>query len=231
MFIVYEHVSPTGKRYIGQTSQRLSRRWRDGDGYVRNEALYQDIQRYGWDSFEHNILQRCETFEEAIRVEADMIAKFRSNDPERGYNISGGCVGPDCVAASTREKLSAAHKGRFAGEKNPNYGRKHTQEEREKISAYLLEYYKTHPNPRRGAKASDEARARMSESRRNSEKAKACILALNKSKAKRVRCNETGMIYESTREVERVLGFRQGNIAAACRGKYKQAYGFHWEYV
>lgn len=51
------------------------------------------------------------------------------------------------------------------------------------------------------------------------------------SQSKQVMCLETGKVYPSTIEVERQLGFLRGNIASACRGRLKQAYGFHWRYV
>lgn len=49
--------------------------------------------------------------------------------------------------------------------------------------------------------------------------------------SKKVLCIETGKIYPSVRQVERELGFYQTNISAACRGKYKTSYGFHWRYI
>ena len=36
--------------------------------------------------------------------------------------------------------------------------------------------------------------------------------------------------YPSTKQVERELGFNQGNIVNCCKGKIKQAYGFKWKY-
>lgn len=32
-YTVYMHVFPNGKKYVGITSQDVSRRWRDGKGY------------------------------------------------------------------------------------------------------------------------------------------------------------------------------------------------------
>ena len=53
----------------------------------------------------------------------------------------------------------------------------------------------------------------------------------NPNRSKKVLCVETGKIYPSTNEVYRQLGFFQQNISSACRGKYKQAYGYTWRYV
>ena len=36
--------------------------------------------------------------------------------------------------------------------------------------------------------------------------------------------------YASTHQVERELGFANGNISKCCKGKYKQAYGYKWKY-
>ena len=53
----------------------------------------------------------------------------------------------------------------------------------------------------------------------------------SKTKSKPVRCIETNVVYPSAKEVKRQLGFVQSSICNCCNGKYKQAYGFHWEYV
>ena len=52
-----------------------------------------------------------------------------------------------------------------------------------------------------------------------------------KSKSKPVRCIETNQIFHSTADVQRKLGFSQGNICDCCNGKRKSAYKYHWEYV
>ena len=54
---------------------------------------------------------------------------------------------------------------------------------------------------------------------------------INYSQSKQVMCLETGVVYSSTMEVERQLGFAHSNISSACNGKYKQAYGYTWQYV
>lgn len=52
----------------------------------------------------------------------------------------------------------------------------------------------------------------------------------NHKGSKPVMCVETGIVYPSTCEVKRQLGFNQGYISACCRGEYKTAYGYHWQY-
>ena len=53
----------------------------------------------------------------------------------------------------------------------------------------------------------------------------------NPKLSKSVLCIETGVIYASTMEVQRELGFSQGNISSACNGIYKTCGGFHWCYL
>ena len=54
----------------------------------------------------------------------------------------------------------------------------------------------------------------------------------NPKKSKPVKCLETGVCYPSTQEVERQLGFSQGNISNCCNKKYcKTVGGYHWEWA
>lgn len=51
------------------------------------------------------------------------------------------------------------------------------------------------------------------------------------NRSKKVRCIETGIIYESVHEAARQTGISNGNISQCCNGKRKSAGGFHWEFV
>ena len=231
MYTIYMHTAPNGKRYVGQTCQKLERRWRNGAGYCRNPHFFRAIQKYGWDNIKHETVAECDTLEEANKKEAELIAEYKTNDIRYGYNISGGADGKGMVAESTKKLQSQKRKGKFVGELNPNYGRKHTPEERRKMSEANREYLKTHKPCKLGKRVSEESRRRMSEARKKSPIVQKNIEKLNRSKAKKVLCVETGTVYESAHEAARQTGFGQGNISAACRGMYKQAYGFRWEYV
>lgn len=231
MFYIYMHTSPSGKKYIGQTCQRLNRRWRNGEGYKRNTYFWRAIQKYGWDNFKHEIIFQCESLDEANRMEEWLISVHKSNDPKYGYNISGGADGRGKVAESTKELLRKAHKGRFAGEDNPNYGRKHTEEERKRMSEANKKYFEIHGHgPSYGRKVSDELRAKLSEVRKNSVAVQEHMKKMNMAKAKTVLCVETNTFYPSTHEVERQTGYRQANIAKACR-ENGRAYGLNWRYA
>ena len=50
-------------------------------------------------------------------------------------------------------------------------------------------------------------------------------------RSKQVMCVETGIIYPSTIEAARQLGFSQGNISSCCNGRHKTCGGYTWQYV
>lgn len=52
-----------------------------------------------------------------------------------------------------------------------------------------------------------------------------------KAISKKICCVETGIVYESTREVERKTGLNHSSISKCCNGKQKTVGGYHWEYV
>ena len=52
-----------------------------------------------------------------------------------------------------------------------------------------------------------------------------------KAQGKKTICVETGIVYESTREVERKLGLNHRHICDCCNGKYKTCGGYKWYYL
>lgn len=48
---------------------------------------------------------------------------------------------------------------------------------------------------------------------------------------KKVRCIETGVIYESISDAARQTGICRESIGKCCNGNQKTAGGYHWEYV
>ena len=89
-YCVYKHTAPNGKIYIGITSQNTNRRWRNGNGYYENEHFSRAIKKFGWDSFQHEVLYDNLTQEDACKIESSLIEKYHSNDDRYGYNKSSG---------------------------------------------------------------------------------------------------------------------------------------------
>lgn len=112
LFTIYRHINKiNGKSYIGQTCQKLSKRWKSGFGYTkeRQPAFYNAIQKYGWDNFDHEILaDKIETLAEANEQEKYWIAYYHTwiYDPEcNGYNITKGGDGTPGHVMSENTKL------------------------------------------------------------------------------------------------------------------------------
>jgi hypothetical protein len=100
-----------GKRYYGITSQRPKVRWANGKGYI-GEHFANSINKYGWDGFDHIIIARDLTEDEAKWLEIEMIAAHNTTNPEFGYNIS---LGGDIPSEETKNKISNTLKGKYCG--------------------------------------------------------------------------------------------------------------------
>ena len=91
-YTVYVHTNTVnGKRYVGVTSCSLRMRFKKGGlGYRNNKSMWEDIQKHGWDNFTHEILATECSADTAYSMEADLICKYRSNNPKYGYNVYPG---------------------------------------------------------------------------------------------------------------------------------------------
>lgn len=57
------------------------------------------------------------------------------------------------------------------------------------------------------------------------------IVKANKANERKVRCINTGVIYDSIKTVEEKLGLHHANIIACCNGRRNKCGGLAWEYV
>lgn len=90
-YCVYKHTSPQGLSYIGVTSRNPPNlRWQNGFGYKGREPFFSDIQKYGWESFSHEILEEGLSESEAFEKESYYILLYRSNVSGSGYNSTSG---------------------------------------------------------------------------------------------------------------------------------------------
>lgn len=129
-YTVYIHTTPSGKVYIGITSNVPEYRWNNGKGYKTSSCFYNAIKKYGWENIKHEILYSGLTKEEAEKKEILLIKLYRADDRHYGYNLMSGGHASSKHSEETKAKLSKAH----SGKNNWNYGRKHTPEECMRIS-------------------------------------------------------------------------------------------------
>lgn len=151
-YYVYIHTFPNKKVYIGITYQNPNRRWRNnGKGYQKQNYVYNAIKKYGWENIKHEILYTNLTKQEAEQKEIELIAKYKSNNANYGYNIANGgnCNGTmnESTKALIKEKLkgnknakgSVRSKEQIEFIKNMNKGNKnmlgkhHSKETKEKM--------------------------------------------------------------------------------------------------
>lgn len=94
-YTVYAHKNKiNGKIYVGITSQELSKRWKNGNGYPENSHFGRAIKKYGWVSFEHIVITNNVSREKAREIEKCLISLFELTNVKNGYNEAiggGGC--------------------------------------------------------------------------------------------------------------------------------------------
>lgn len=173
---VYKHTTPNGKVYIGITCQDPHKRWGYGCSYMKQRYFSTAIKKYGWDNIVHEILYENLSQKEAEDKEIELIAKYKSNNREFGYNIANGGKSRGMVSEETRELISKIQKGRkqrpetIQKRANSNRGKHRSEETKRKISEAnkgkkptqytLLKLREANT----GRKPSEETRKKLSES-------------------------------------------------------------------
>lgn len=97
-----------GKKYIGQTIQKFSKRWRRH--LCSGHALYLAIQKYGKENFSFEILEETDNIEKLNDLEKKWIAELNTISPN-GYNLTSG-GGAFSVSEESKKKMSLAHLGK-----------------------------------------------------------------------------------------------------------------------
>ena len=239
-YIVYIHISPNNKKYIGLTSQKLENRWRNGKGYKNNTYFYRAIEKYGWDNFQHIIIARGLTEDEAKWLEVELIREWDTTNQEKGYNLTKGGEGTNGWTPSkeTREKISKANKGLkrseetkqkmsenrwdnsgenhpmfgLKGELNPNFGRKNTEETKQKMSENHWDCSGEN-NPMYGKHHSEETKEKISKANSEDNHPQARIIILLNTKE----------IFLTEKESAKKYNTYGSNISRCCNGKAKSA--------
>ena len=218
-YLVYQHINKiNNKVYVGITSRTPEERWgKNGRNYSTSPKFYAAINKYGWDNFEHRILETHLSKEEACLKEQYYIVKFNSLSPN-GYNLTTGGEMTE-MSEEARKKLSKS----MMGNKN-GLGHKCSEEKKRKIS-----------EAQKGRTFTEEHKRHISEAKKSkgtgpcSEEKRQHIIAAKKDK-KPVYCIETDTVYESIQECARQLHLQATLICKVCKGKAKTTGGHHFQY-
>lgn len=235
-YIVYKHTNQiNGKSYIGISSQSLkSRSGSNGKNYNKNKHFYDAIKKYGWNNFSHEVLFSGLSPIDAQRKEIELIAKYQSNNPQYGYNLSSGGESGNAgctMSEAEKSRRSQAYSGKGnpmygkRGKNNPNYQRKCSDATREALSR-ALKGRTFDDSSIEKMRAAQKQRAHWA-GEKNPMYGKTYADA---PQAKRVICLDTQKSFSSIKEAAETYGICASSITACCKGKRNVAGGYHWKY-
>lgn len=145
VYLIVNNVN--GKRYVGQTSQPLNKRWarhRSPMNHRDPQYLFRAIQKYGAENFTIKPLVVVNSKWEMDLYERSLIKAFGLRNPEKGYNLTdggGGMLGFK-LSEETKARMSSyvkseEHRARISISKLGNKSRLgilHSEETKKKIS-------------------------------------------------------------------------------------------------
>lgn len=102
-YCLYAHVNPTNDNvYIG-ISKNLKARWKNKAlGYKNCDKIYNALNKYGWEYFDHVVIRENLTKEEACELEKQWIWLFKTAN--MSYNITDGGEGTAGIHRTERHK-------------------------------------------------------------------------------------------------------------------------------
>lgn len=122
-YVIYVHQSPSGKVYIGKTKQKPIDRWGyNGINYFyeRNTKFANAIRKYGWSNFNHYIIAKNLTLEQANWIEKALI-HYHRDVLNNSYNLADGGEGNGhSVTEEVKEKLRRANRGKKLSDSTKN---------------------------------------------------------------------------------------------------------------
>jgi len=118
MAIIYSIESPSGKKYIGQTKQRLSKRisqhFMASKNINHTRPLYKEMRKYAREDFKIKILEEC--LPDILDERESYWITFYNNMNE-GYNLtSGGETAKEC-SKETKKKCHLQKKEKLQTER------------------------------------------------------------------------------------------------------------------
>ncbi len=109
MWMIYKFTSPSGRSYIGQTNN-FNRRKRQHQLTTGSRAFHNAIKKYGFETFQLEILAENLTSDEANELEVKYIMEYDTLAPS-GYNLTTGGLNQQ-PSDETKRRLSEAKIGK-----------------------------------------------------------------------------------------------------------------------
>lgn len=142
-YSVYQHVTPDGFFYFGQTNN-IKRRWRNNGAEYKKTSLQPYIEKYGWNNIQHIVLFRDQTRENALWIENFLIETARED---------GVCINKQRSGLVSKEEGYKQDYDKHYYKKNKDkknqYHEQYYEENKEKLKEYGKKHYETNKNKRR----------------------------------------------------------------------------------
>lgn len=233
-----------GKIYIGSSKNLKNRKCHDHLNTLKrnkhqNNHLQNAFNKYGKDNFICTVIQTAENEQELNELEEYWINKCNAVDDRMFYNLKPGGTGGSmphfiCITNEINSKylhpdtdltiylkngwrLGKPHQSQELIEKRVcgNRGKKRSEETCKNISKALL--------GKKRKPLSEEQKAYLSSIKKFNN--------YNNAKSKKVKCINTGEIFNCLGDAARKYNISTCNLSACCHGRKKIAGGMKWEFV
>ena len=136
-YSVYQHVTPDGMYYFGQT-QNVEKRWKGNGAGYKGTALYPYIEKYGWDNIQHIVLFKDQTRENALWIEDFLITTAQ----EDGVCINKQRSGLISKEEGYSQEYYEQNKDKFKEyyEQNKDKFKEYYEQNKEQIREYQKQY-------------------------------------------------------------------------------------------
>lgn len=213
MWVVYQHVSPSGKIYIGITSN-IKSRWKCNGYYYcsYNSIMKKVINKYGWDNIKHEILHSDLTYDQAVEYEKYYISKYKKEGIS--YNITDGGQGTSGrkLSEGTKRKMRASNKGVSRKAIEASIAERTTLDDKTRVERYAS-------YGMLGKHHTESTKLKMAEAAKGRDMTKAVEASIKLSKKPIVAYKDGILIgvFESHIEASKILNVDKSNIGRAIR--------------
>ena len=227
--LIYKYTSPSGKVYIGKTTDEKSRKSKHKTNSVKlNTHFAKAIRKYGFENFKYEVLIKfkptldIKKLDRVLnKLEIRYIKLYNSQSPSCGYNLTLGGDGSYGYkhTEETKQKLKKDILNR-----PKEWHNKLSKSAKQRCSGELPDYIKE--NLELGRKThSEETKKKISQSqKKNSKVVQKCDLEGNV-------LEEYDSIIDAARSFEDNHKTRAKRIGECCNGKRKTIYSFIWKYL
>ena len=132
-YSVYQHVTPDGMYYFGQT-QNVERRWKNNGAEYKGTSLYPYIEKFGWDNIQHIVLFKEQTRENALWIEDFLITTAQED---------GVCINKQRSGLISKEEDYYRDYDQKRSEKRREYKREYYERNKGKLKEYGKKHYET----------------------------------------------------------------------------------------